>query len=187
MDKIARLALLTYIVKTLNKKWSPTQHSWPARIHIQKSVFFAQLACNVPFSFEFHIHQYGPYAAELDVAIAELQAINAVGMEPIPPYGPRYFPGSSADVLLKYGNKLIKSYESALNTVCDLVIQKQSRQLELISTIAYIDEHLPGENETTKDELVRRLKPHFSKLDIKTAREEWQQWRSAFRSRAVSA
>ncbi len=174
MKESERLALIAKVVQKLNEA-----ESWTGRMRIQKYVYLAQALLGLSSDYPFVLYQRGPYSFELDTDIRSFRAIRGIDLEPMPaPYGPRYFTTS-------LGNAISKLYpanaklDQALTDLAKALRHKDAPDLELLATAHYV----LMEGKRTDEERIqrlRRLKPHFSIDQARTALEEATQLQKQF-------
>jgi uncharacterized protein YwgA len=162
-----RIALLTRLVE---KAPGPV-----GRTALMKFMYFLTALRDVPLRYDFSLYSYGPfdsavledidYAARLgaiDVAVEH----NAVG------YGYQIRPAASADVVKGFDSAFVAKHEPDVDWVLGEFGHLNSAELELASTIVYVDREKRALNETDIVERVHQIKPHFTKDRILTKLRE---------------
>lgn len=162
-SKAERLAFAAYLVDLLGQgKLSPN------RTQLHKAAYFLDAMAHVPHGFPFALYLHGPYSRELDTALGELQAIGWLKAErDSSGYGARYsITDLARQQLPKYTNRL-RTYESIIRSVGEEVLPRTVTELELLSTVWYVQRSKPDAGEEAQISAVRELKPHFSNERIR--------------------
>ncbi len=139
---------------------------WLGRTHIQKGAFFLQEFSNLDLGYDFVIYQYGPYSFELDADVADLVQIGALQVDLVGGY-PDYTVGANS--LPELQDKRI---QRAVEVVADQIANRQAKDLELLSTIAFVRHNYGIAAEDALARQVHQLKPHFSVDEIKSSTSE---------------
>lgn len=138
------------------------------RTMLMKLCYFLQEVKNVPLGYNFTIYSYGPFDSDVlsDLGTAvnlegvrSTVAYNSVG------YGYRLETGPNLAQLLSEGDDFLRQHQDSLKWVIEEFSQKSASDLELESTIVFVDHEAAARKETlTIGDLaakVNRLKPHF--------------------------
>lgn len=137
------------------------------RKKLQKMIFIAK-KMNFTFAEKYQFHMYGPYSEELTLRVEELCEMGFLQEE---------FNDKGAYVQYKYnvtseGERFLSTADGAherLNSCIDLMKDKSSRFLELVSTLLYFD-HLVKNEQIEKLHIVKN-KLNFTDVEINTAFE----------------
>lgn len=144
------------------------------RTGLMKLAYFLQVVRNVPLGYHFTLYSYGPFDSDvlydLDVA-STLQAVTVETKE----YSNGYYgyevkPGPMAEKVKSEADDFLAKYEADISWVIETFGDLSTAQLELASTLVYIDrEAVDHKRESTIKDLARRvkeIKPHFSDQTI---------------------
>lgn len=135
------------------------------RKKLQKMIFISK-KLNYTFTEKYNFHIYGPYSEELTLRIEELCEMGFL-QESCTDKGSyiqyAYQVTSEGDRFLETMDAVPKNLESCI----DLMMDKSSRSLELVSTLLYFD-HLKKEEQIEKLHIVKN-KLKFSAEEIEAA------------------
>jgi uncharacterized protein len=183
-----RLALLTHIVLRCRDRGV-------GRTQLMKFMYFLQELKNVPLGYDFRLFNYGPYDSEVLCDLASASGRIAVIEETIQ-YATSYRysikPGSRADQVIQEVEEFDPSVYSAVDEVLNLFGNHSSSELELRSTIFFVDREFKEKKNAVHEaeivERVHKIKAHFDEpairkrvdemrdqgllLSVSTAREE---------------
>lgn len=143
------------------------------RTALMKLCYFLQTLRNVPLEYRFTLYSYGPFdsnvLSDLDFAesFGSLQSdiiLHSNG------YTSEITPSDKSDAMKAWAADFIKHYENDVNWVVDEFGNRKNGDLELLSTIVYVDR----ESEETSERLspaaliqkVHDVKPQFEELYI---------------------
>jgi hypothetical protein len=111
--------------------------------------------------------------------LGNAEALSAVESEPVlypGGYGYQIKPGTKAKWLQKRGSSFLNRHESDIKWVAQEFGSLTSSQLELVSTIIYVDREAKQNNEKIKlrdlAKRVHEVKPHFSDAQILSSAEQ---------------
>ncbi|MEW6221121.1 MAG: hypothetical protein AB1634_16525 [Thermodesulfobacteriota bacterium] len=170
-----RYALITELADRLQKT-SPQF----GKTVLQKMVYLLQEAFGVDCGYDFTLYTYGPFASQLlqDLALAESlggvdveASASAVG-------GYRITPGKEAPSVVHKGEAFLREtdVQQALTRLVDEFGNLNARELELRSTLVYVNRDLRRGGKTAQwDEtlrLVQEIKPKFPPAEIEKAAQE---------------
>ncbi len=163
--KIDQRALLAFI----SKKLGGPDHSLGKKA-LQKSVHLLQELGGVDAGYNFSFYTYGPYSSELAGDLDVAAAVNALSIK----YNSaeNYYlinPGPDADRVIADGNDFLSKHREAIDKVLNVLHGRLAKELELISTIAYLRHHAPDEifeDDKTLAKGVKDLKPKYSDTEI---------------------
>lgn len=127
-------ALVAYLVKKYNEA-----ENGPAlgRTILQKLCYLGR-AQGVPFTFQFDIHHYGPFCAELFSVAGDLVADRVICDQNSDLSYSRYVPGPACDQLLRKKKSYWTSSKAVLDQIVGLFGERSAQELELITTIHYV-------------------------------------------------
>jgi uncharacterized protein YwgA len=155
-----RLAVLTKLVKE-----SPSQSL--GRTAIMKLAYFLTALRNVPLEYRFSLYSYGPFDSTVlrDVDFAStLGALRSRAVLYPTGYGYSIEPASDSDDVEALATDFLEAHQGDINWVIAEFGNLSAAELELASTVIYID-HEVRSAPITMDELARRVhdvKPHFT-------------------------
>lgn len=137
------------------------------RKKLQKMIYIAK-KLNFPFTEKYELHMYGPYSEELTLRVEELCEMGFLAED-----------CTDKGSYVKYtyrvteeGSRFVETTreENAVLATCvDLLKEKSSRFLELVSTLLYFD-HLPKEEQIAKVLIVKN-KLNFTQEELDAAFE----------------
>ena len=144
------------------------------RTTAMKLCYFLQTLRNVPLGYRFTLYSYGPFDSSVLSDLASAEALGGVESKTVlysGGYGYEISPAGKSRLVKGLASDFIKKYGSDLNWVVDQFGKFGSADLELLSTIVYVDrESAHPKSRQTPDELaekVHEVKPHFDKPYVK--------------------
>ena len=171
VTKTDQYALLTLI----SKKLGGPEHRFGKKA-LQKTVHLMQELGGVDAGYNFSFYTYGPYSSELsgDLDIAAAANVLTVAYNPSENY---YLigPSTEADRAIKNGQKFLQSNQAEIDRIIEAFGGRLAKDLELVSTIAYLHRHAPKSEFADDDKLLARvkdLKPKYSTQEIAKAIKE---------------
>lgn len=171
ISKPVQYALIAWIANTLGA----ATHRLGKKA-LQKVVHLIQELGGVDAGYRFSFYTYGPYssglAGDLDV-VAALGAVK-IAYNSVENY---YLiaPGPENDHMIEKGQRFLEQNRAAIDRVVETFGGRLAKDLELVSTIAYLRRHAPTEefNDDAKlAERVKALKPKYTDREIAIAIEE---------------
>lgn len=143
---------------------------------LQKLVFLLQEVFGVDMEYSFGFHTYGPFAAELLSDLDLAQCIGAVQVEPVRPdegSGYRIEPGPAAETARSRACGFLTEHREAINKLVGSFGGKSAKELELLTTIIYLNKEVQSLGSSTPESeairWIRELKPRFSETDVRAA------------------
>lgn len=143
---------------------------------LQKSVHLIQELGSVDSGYHFSFYTYGPYSSGL---AGDLDVVAAMGGAKITyNASDNYYliePGAETVHIIARGQGFIERNRAAIDRVLVTFGDRLAKDLELVSTIAYLRRHAPpGEfdSDARLGAHVRALKPKYSEKEIATAIRE---------------
>ena len=138
-----------------------------------KMAYLLQELYGVPLGYRFSLYTYGPYSAEVlaDLEYAKLRQQVEVEYLGDPQGGFRITPSEVAGES-NWQNEPIAKYSRELNELVEHFGSFNARELELRTTSIFLWKRIrprKPEDVDTLIETVRLLKPHFSKMAIRSA------------------
>jgi hypothetical protein len=158
----ARLAVITELA-------SRTPGGYVGRTALMKFCYLLQTVRGVPLGYRFTLYSYGPFDSSVlsDLSTAEtLRAVQSNLTFYPGGYGYQIRKGESGDSILKEGAQFLDNYRRDIDWVLEQFGSHGSADLELESTIVYVDREAARKAERlSADQLaqrVRDVKPHFT-------------------------
>jgi len=143
------------------------------RTAVMKFLYFLQVLRDVPLDYRFSLYSYGPFDSDVLADLANAEALGVVDSRVIQfsgGYGYEIRPGRNADWLQDRAARFLGHHRPDVEWVMDKFGTLKSGQLELVSTIVYVDrEAADNREELSLDEIaeiVHEIKPHFSHDEI---------------------
>lgn len=138
------------------------------RTAMMKCIYFLQVLRGVPLGYSFSLYSYGPFDADVlaDLAYAENLGIVNTQIVAYPnAYGYEIKPGPNVESVKTEASKFLAQYGEDINWVMQRFGRRNAADLELDSTIVFIDRELVSEGKKiTAAELASRVenvKPQF--------------------------
>ncbi len=143
------------------------------RTALMKYMYFLQTLRNVPLGYSFSMYSYGPFDSDVLSDLSTAESLNFVSSAAISfhgGYGYRIHPAVGAEVVKNEVKEFLVKYKDDIDWVISEFGRLNSAELELASTIVYVDRefaevglpdpraHLVG--------LVNEIKPHFGRDQI---------------------
>ncbi len=163
----ARTALIAYLAENSPSKWI-------GRTALMKYCYFLQELRKVPLGYNFSLYSYGPFDSAVLSDLGNAEALGIIQETPfLTPTGYGYqiknlVPDEDLDEL---AGGLLKNHKADINWVIEQFGTQSASDLELDSTIIYIDrEALHTDRRLSEDELVRQVrdvKPRFTESKIR--------------------
>ena len=165
LDQHERLALIGVLADS-----SPSRHI--GRTALMKYMYFLQILRNVPLGYRFTLYAYGPFDSEVLSDLSRAESMNAVVSEAVlypGGYGYEIRASSGNEWLAKRASVFLQKHEQDVDWVMQKFGSLTSAQLELASTIIFVDREAALTKEKLKVELIAKrvqdVKPHFSSAD----------------------
>ncbi|MGC8761734.1 MAG: hypothetical protein ACP5VC_17390 [Bryobacteraceae bacterium] len=163
----ARLAVITELV-------SRAPGGYVGRTALMKFCYLLQTVRAVPLGYRFTLYSYGPFDSSVlsDLSTAEtLRAVQSNLTFYPGGYGYQISKGERGDSVLRDGEHFLKQYRKDIDWVLEQFGSHGSADLELESTIVYVDREASRKGEKLSvDQLaqrVRDVKPHFQEAYIR--------------------
>jgi uncharacterized protein len=149
------------------------------RTALMKYVYFLQTLRGLPLGYSFSMYSYGPFDPAVLSDLDSAQALNIVKSEPVQfagGYGYRIKPGPRAALAKEEAGSLLAEHKADFEWLFSSLGHLNSAELELISTIVYVDQELlQSAQQISTQEMVTRLqeiKPHFDRERIEAFVED---------------
>jgi uncharacterized protein len=158
----ARLALIPVLAEK-----HPDGHI--GRTALMKYMYFLQAIRDVPLGYHFSMYSYGPFDSDVLSDLSSAEALSVVCSTPVSfsgGYGYRIQPGPNAEKMKAANEGFLKEHSSDIDWLLTQFAGFNSADLELASTIIYVDREFSEEHEhrPLAEVLARvhEIKPHFS-------------------------
>ncbi len=168
-SNLDRYALIALIADRLGEKQRLGKKA------LQKIVHLLQEFGEVRTGYRFSFYTYGPYSTELagDLDLVAAKGGVSVAYNSSDNY---YLISSTSRTkqVVEKGESFIKPNKTKIDKVLDKFGGRLAKDLELVSTIAYVRRYAPDEfaNDQTLARLVKELKPKYEDDEIKSAMAE---------------
>ena len=162
MNKNERVEIILYIIKKLDSKGAGNGETT-----IQKLMYFIKQKNILDIDYKYVLHNYGPFSFELNDDLNYLEESNMIEKISDPDgFGFNYIP--------KKGNNAAENWLNHLNfdrQEIDCLLSKfeslSAKKLGLLATFNYLYDKYKPENDEDLIQLVWKVKPIFSKDEIK--------------------
>ena len=156
-----RLAILHKLISELEDT---------GKTRLQKLAYFLQEAVNIPTTYAFRMHHYGPYAEALETDIARLSLTGFIKVEPDSQgYG---FHIKPIDSPFEEWSRLVEPYNEGIGRAIEVFGNRQTHELELAATIHFVDSLLADASTDEVLDKVKSLKPRFDESYIQNVHSE---------------
>jgi len=143
------------------------------RTAIMKLCYFLQTLRNVPLGYRFTLYSYGPFDSSVLSDLSSAEALGGIESKTVlylGGYGYEISTAKKSRSVKGLAADFIKKHGPDLNWVVGQFGSFGSSDLELLSTIVYVDrEFAQAKPKLTPDKLAERVhevKPHFTKLYV---------------------
>ena len=140
------------------------------RTALMKYLYFLQTLRSVPLGYRFTLYSYGPFDSDVLADMGSAETLGAISSEVVlypGGYGYQIRPGQKAGWLKNRAVDFLTKYDADIKWVVQKFgVLKSSSELELVSTIVYVDREAAKENLRlnieTLGKRVQEIKPHFT-------------------------
>jgi uncharacterized protein len=139
------------------------------RTGVMKLLYFLQVLRDVPLDYRFTLYSYGPFDSDVLSDLADSEALGVVATtirQFSGGYGYEITPGPNANWLQDRAVAFLRQHEKDIEWVVGNFGGLNSGQLELVSTIVYVDREAAENDQRPSlddiSEIVHEIKPHFS-------------------------
>lgn len=165
-------ALIVYLAEKMQEKKQRF-----GKTALQKLIYLLQTIFKVPVGYQFSLYIYGPFCSDL---MDDLDYVSCIGGVAVTmdqgSTGYTISSSSNAELIKNKAQDFLDVYQSQINKLLDEFGSMRVRDLELRSTIIFVDrDALTSGREITRDDFIQEIKsikPHFSYDEIKEAMEE---------------
>ena len=165
------LALLTALVQQ-----APEQRL--GRTALMKLLFLLTAVRDVPTGYRFRMYTYGPFDAEVlsDVDYAARLDALSVEIERYPNgYGYQIELGAEAEAIMDRARPFLSEYQEDIGWVTENFASRSAGELELLSTIVYVNREHGVSSLDEMVDIVNDIKPRFTKESIRQEVERLQE------------
>jgi len=162
----ARLALIPVLAEN-------SSYGYIGRTALMKYMYFLQTLRGLPLGYRFTLYSYGPFDSDVLADLGSAETLNAIDSEAVMypgGYGYQIKPGNKAKWLKDRAAAFLDKHKSDVKWVADKFGSLTSPQLELVSTIIYVDREAAQMKEKLKladlSNRVHEVKPHFTGAQI---------------------
>jgi len=134
-----------------------------------KLCYFLQVLKGVPLGYEFTLYSYGPFDSEVlaDLQTAESFSVLESSLSHFPGgYSYQITPADNATQAVRQANEFVKNYKAKIDWVATNFAARPASELELLSTIIFVDRQDKVDGRMHLANLVKAIKPQFSEGEI---------------------
>jgi hypothetical protein len=161
-SKLDSVALITQLVAR-----APTR---PGRTALMKCLFFLKVLKNLPLPYSFRLYTYGPFDSDVLDDLQYAEALGAVEGTLVAYPGGRgyeYLRGPKAEEVEKQAKEFLSRHKGSIDWVLKEFGNRSAIDLEMASTLVYIDRAMINEKKTTATiavltRKVHDVKPHLA-------------------------
>ena len=162
------LQLMWNRVATLSKMLEHAPNGCLGHTAIMKLMYFLQVIKKVPLGYDFRLHYYGPYESQVIMDITSAENFESVDSKLIfypKGYGYEVRRGPEADTIENKAKDFLERYGNDIVWVTKTFGIYSASELELISTIKYVDEEFKQDHERMSlnefAQKIQSIKTHF--------------------------
>jgi hypothetical protein len=162
-DKLinTRLAVFAELLERADQRFGRTA--------LMKLCYFLQALKGVQLGYDFSLYAYGPFDSEVladlrvaeDFSVIESSVVNFPGG-----YQYQLSLGENAKVFKTAARDFLKSNQAAISWVVENFAARPAAELELLSTIVYVDHQGRVSDEAALRDKVKSIKAHFGLSEI---------------------
>jgi hypothetical protein len=145
------------------------------RTALMKYLYFLQTLRNVPLGYRFTLYSYGPFDSDVLSDLSDAESLGVVESEPVlylGGYGYKIKSSTKSNWIKKRVSPFLKEHRTDIKWVSKTFGSLKSAELELVSTIIYVDREAAQKREKVSlaelSNRVHEVKPHFNKIRIQT-------------------
>jgi hypothetical protein len=143
------------------------------RTALMKYCYFLKELRGVPLNYHFTLYAYGPFDSNVLADLQYAESLHAVESELevySSGYGYKLKPGPKAEQLEERARDFISRYEDDIEAVVDTFGGKPASELEMLSTVVYVDREWASIRKPVKMKQVVaevcEVKPHLDKAQV---------------------
>lgn len=151
------------------------------RTALMKYMYFLQTLRDVPLGYNFSMYSYGPFDSDVLSDLSTAESLNLVSTATVSfygGYGYRIHPAPGAEVVKDEAREFLTRYKVDVDWVVAEFGNLNSADLELASTIIYVDREFaeisPPDARAHLISLVNEIKPHFATEQIERSVDSLQ-------------
>ena len=171
----ARLSLIPVLAEN-----HPAHHI--GRTALMKYMYFLQTLRAVPLGYNFSMYSYGPFDSDVLADLSTAEAMNLVSSSQVSfmgGYGYRIQPAEGAGRLKHEAREFLSTHQKDIDWLLRESGTLNSAELELASTIVYVDREFQDMGITGERAqligLVNEIKPHFRRDQVERSFESLRQ------------
>ncbi|MCL5779519.1 MAG: hypothetical protein M1119_00930 [Firmicutes bacterium] len=147
---------------------------WFGKTALQKLVYLLGAIYKVPCGYQFSLYIHGPFCSELTDDLDYMNALGGVSVNFDPRVnGYSISPAPEREVIKSKAEDFLATHQSQIDKLLDDFGSMKARDLELRSTIVFVDRAAQREKRNlTRKEFIQEIhsiKPHFSVVEIESA------------------
>jgi hypothetical protein len=149
------------------------------RTALMKYLYFLQTLRGVPLGYSFSLYSYGPFDSDVLADLASAEALDIVKVTPVDfagGYGYRIRSGERAPSAKTNAAQFLAQHQGDIDWLFSNFGGFNSSQLELASTIVYVDNELTEQGQQQSVDYVssrvHEIKPHFTVTQIRKVAED---------------
>jgi len=165
IDK-SRLGLLPVLAER-----APAGHI--GRTALMKYMYFLQTLRGVPLGYSFSMYSYGPFDSDVLADLSSGETLKIVDVTPVEfsgGYGYRIKPGVRAESAKRNAAQFLSEHRKDIDWLFSTFGNLNSAELELASTIVYVDRELAERHQHGSIDVVTQrvhdIKPHFTREQV---------------------
>ena len=146
---------------------------WVGRTALMKYCYFLQALRDVPLGYRFSLYSYGPFDSTVLSDLGDCEALGIVQESATlysVGYGYQIKSAMSDDEISRLGGAFLKDHQEAIDWVLAEFGALAAGELELSSTVVYIDQEASDSKERLSPkelaQRVRDVKPHFTETQV---------------------
>lgn len=155
-----------------------TQPSQFGKTSLQKMIYLLQELKGVPIGYQFCLYTHGPFAAQILGDLDLVEALGAVKVQYVISGfgGYQISPGNECESIRCKASEFLKENKETIDEVVNQFGKYSAKELELRSTIVYLDRDVKRSNKNLNRDsfirLVKKIKPRFNEGTIAKALDE---------------
>jgi len=139
------------------------------RTALMKLCYFLQTLEGIPLGYDFTLYSYGPFDSEVlsDLQTAESLSVLESSLSHFPGgYSYNIAPSDNAAQAIRYVQGPVDRYKAKIDKIAVKFASRSASELELLSTIVFVDRHDKVSDKAHLMRLVKKIKPQFGEPEI---------------------
>ncbi len=139
------------------------------RTALMKLCYFLQTLKGVPLGYDFTLYSYGPFDSEVlsDLQTAEALSILESSLTHFSGgYSYQITASENAGQAIRHAQQHVSAYKAKIDWVAATFASRSASELELLSTIVFVDRHDSITDKQQMTKLVKAIKPQFGEPEI---------------------